>query len=319
VLYHWRTIVGSTAQSLDNKSYAATAAQRALSEHLTRTSQAGELIPVSPGQFRIRHKLPSTLPSVSILIWSDDGNALPCIHSLQDTTTYPEFSILTNATNCQTAKGFQHIEEVSPSPAQWFNMAAKQATGEILCLLTQRATITDPLWLHELVSQLCRPGIGAVGPLMRLPSGHIYQAGQVLGWKGKVAGSPYRGYDWKRSGYANHLHLTRNVSALCRECMVMRRQLFLDLEGMDYLHLPNQYYDTDLCLRLQENGLRLVWTPGTQVDIHHHPEIQPALGEEAYMRQRWQSLIANDPNYNPNLSLYHDWPAIALTSRQPSL
>jgi GT2 family glycosyltransferase len=77
-------------------------------------------------------------------------------------------------------------------------------------------------------------------------------------------------------------------------------------------HLPVAFNDVDLCLRLGESGWRIVWTPFAEL-IHHEsisrgPDTEGDRvirfnNEMEYMKQRWGTLLRNDPAYNPNLTL----------------
>jgi len=314
VLYHWRTVAGSTAQSLDNKSYAATAGYRAVSEHLARTGQRGELLPVPHGQFRVRFALPKPEPRVSILLGDDDATLHTCVDQLLEHTDYPEFEVLTRAAPHSSDARVRQIGEdnVAANLSSWINQAATLANGQILCLLSTRARISDGDWLRELVAQACRPGVGAAGPLLLDSAGCIQQAGLVLGWNRQLAGSPYRGRSPDSTGYVNQLQLNRNVSALSRDCLVIPLSLFRAVGGMNATCLPDYGNDIDLSLRLIAQGLRLVWTPGTRI-VMEPPPATETEGALAYLAGRWP--LEHDPLYNPNLSLTHVWPTIALKSR----
>ncbi len=94
--------------------------------------------------------------------------------------------------------------------------------------------------------------------------------------------------------------------------MVTRKDIFFDLDGFDE-NLPGNFNDVDFCLRLDERGWLIVWTPYANL-IHHesatrghdtHAEDGVRLFREAsYMEKKWSAQILRDPYYSPNLSLH---------------
>jgi GT2 family glycosyltransferase len=92
----------------------------------------------------------------------------------------------------------------------------------------------------------------------------------------------------------------------------VRRSVFEEIGGFDEVHLGINFNDTDLCLRIRERGLQIVWTPYADL-IHHESasrghhvtrvEQEQFFREASYMQERYGALLLHDPFYNPNLSL----------------
>jgi hypothetical protein len=89
----------------------------------------------------------------------------------------------------------------------------------------------------------------------------------------------------------------------------MRREVFEAIGGLDAAHLPVSFNDVDLCLRIREAGLRIIWTPFAE--LYHlesrsrgadlsAEQVARVAGEAEYMRARWGSVLDRDPFYNPN-------------------
>jgi GT2 family glycosyltransferase len=108
------------------------------------------------------------------------------------------------------------------------------------------------------------------------------------------------------------LNTKHNMTAVTAACLMMRKQLFTDIEGFDD-KLRVTYNDVDLCLRLYDAGYQNVYTP--YVRLLHHESISVGLPEEIKKRdttefkaaqnlfkKRWAKYIKHDPNVNPNLS-----------------
>ncbi|MBA2413666.1 MAG: hypothetical protein H0V63_12715 [Burkholderiaceae bacterium] len=94
--------------------------------------------------------------------------------------------------------------------------------------------------------------------------------------------------------------------------MVMRKQVFEELHGFDEVNLPINFNDIDLCLRLRERGLQIIWTPYANLlhhesasRGHHATREQQArfLREATYMQECWGHELLGDPFYSPNLTL----------------
>lgn len=113
--------------------------------------------------------------------------------------------------------------------------------------------------------------------------------------------------------------------------MLMRRADFLSVGGFDANRFPIAFNDVDLCLRLRQIGLRVVWTPfarlvhlesasrGRDLTLEQRARSQRA---EREFKKRWTSDDWQDPYYNPNLS--HDYLtgpceglAISVSSNKP--
>ena len=60
----------------------------------------------------------------------------------------------------------------------------------------------------------------------------------------------------------------------------------------------------DLCLKIYEQGYRIVYTPHAR--LYHHEiatKTTVALQSEIdYVKARWERYIDDDPYYNPNLT-----------------
>jgi GT2 family glycosyltransferase len=191
------------------------------------------------------------------------------------------------------------------------NRAAVQARGEILLLLNNDIEVTRGDWLAELVAQVSRPGVGAVGARLLFGDGRLQHAGIVAG-AGGIA-SYYHPYAARAArGYRDALMMVREVSAVTGACLAVRREALEAVGGLDAAHLAVTFNDVDLCLRLREQGWRILWTPFAELTHHESasrgsdlaPEHRARYeAEAAYMRARWGYELKADPFYNPNFSL----------------
>jgi GT2 family glycosyltransferase len=87
--------------------------------------------------------------------------------------------------------------------------------------------------------------------------------------------------------------------------MMMRKTLFEEVGGFNE-HFFTAYQDLDLCLRLRERGLRIIYTPRAVV-VHHEWTSRKRyydMVDRNLLLDQWEHVIdAGDPYYNRNLEL----------------
>jgi O-antigen biosynthesis protein len=342
VLYHWRTYPASTASSLGAKPYAAGAGWQAVRDHLAGSPSAATVDPVPGlGWNRVSWPVPEPAPLVSIVIRASDEPALArCLQSIWVRTTYPSYEVVVVTTGATTAAGRALLDReagrvvvvdagpevdvdardtagraAGPPDGRFAvdNDGAARASGDVLCFLDEATEIVSPEWLDVLVGHVAQPGIGVAGATLYDDDGRLRHAGLVLGLGG-VAGPVHEGLDRLDIGYWGRAAAPRHVSAVGADGLVVRRDAWEQAGGFDAAHLPADYGDVDLCLRLRDAGWSTVWTPFAEL-ISHRPhrsdavrtpdEPGDAAGADAvrYMRQRWGPALDDDPAYSPNLSL----------------
>lgn len=336
ILYHWRAHPASTAASGSAKPYAAEAGLRAVEEHLVRTGQPGT-VTWSPatGRNRVRWQLGEDRPLVSIIIPTRDGRSLiRCVDSVRRQTDYDnyEFLIVDNASRTEPTLDFFRAHENwitiirDERPFNYsalHNSAVHHAQGELILLLNDDVEVMGGDWLEEMVAQIMRPRVGIVGAKLNYPNGSIQHAGVTLGVHG-VAGHLHRGADRFDLGYFGDLALIRQVSAVTGACMLVRRNVWEDLGGLDEQELAIAFNDIDFCLRAREAGWNVIWTPFAEL-IHHEsisrgrddvgPRADEFRREVACMQRRWAHLLRHDPAYNPNLTLLSEHAELAWPPR----
>lgn len=331
VLYHWRTLEGSTAIEPEQKSYVVEAARRTVHECLARRGVAAT-VEIAFGSFlRVRYALPNPAPRVSVITVAGDAARLA---TMRRQTAYPDAEWI--AVSADASNGLLPPEpgrdgvrvvriEGTPSRAALLNAAAGQATGAVLCFVDAALEPLSPDWLDELCARALQPGTGAVGALVLASASTIRHAGIVLGLgPQRVAGYAYAG-GWRRTpGYAGRAALAQNVSAVSGTCMAVRADAFAGIGGFDATAFPDVLADVDFCLRLAERGLRSVWTPFAEVMLPGAPYTIDVADHGAdvsatvALRARWGALLENDPYFNPNLSLDEPWPTPAFPPRPAS-
>ncbi|GHG85274.1 glycosyltransferase [Comamonas sp. JC664] len=320
LLYHWRANPASFSSQEAGLAKATDAGLRALREHLARKGESAEVTSPAPTQYRVHYPVQGT-PKVSIIVPFKDRPDLlrTLVSSLLERTTYPHFEVLLVSNNSSKPETFALLETlVDPRLVKrtWDfpfnypainNWAAKQASGELLLFLNNDMEVVDPGWLDELVSQAQRPEVGAVGCKLLFPEGTLQHAGVVLGVTGFAAHPFWRLPEGPISTPFGHAEWTRNYLSVTSACVILRRDVFDAVGGFDE-RFQVCGSDVDLGLKLNQRGLRVVYTPHARV-IHHESASRraDAIPESDY----WWSYVAyrpwlgekGDPFYNPNLTL----------------
>lgn len=282
----------------------------------------------------VRFQLPPSPPRVGIIIPTRDnvGVLSVCLQTLLQQSTYPDIEVVVvdnGSAKPETLAYFEAIEDRrvrvvrDDAPfnfSRLINIGANSVRGDVLCLLNNDLQITQPDWLEEMVGWALQDGVAAVGARLWYGEGQLQHGGIILGIQG-IAGHAHKFLKKGEPGYMNRAELHQTMSAVTGACMVVRRNVFDELGGFDEA-LGVAYNDVDFCLRARKAGYRNVWTPHAEM-IHHEsisrgfedsPEKQARFQREAaLMRERWGDWLADDPAYNPNLTLEHEdfglaWP-----------
>ncbi|TVM36070.1 glycosyltransferase family 2 protein [Oceanidesulfovibrio marinus] len=296
----------------------------AVSAFVRKGSENTEVAETSPG-YRHIVWLPAEWPRISLIIPTRDQAALlgACLRSLLGRTDYPDFEILlVNNRSVEPAtfrlfemysrhSNVRIIEHDAPfSFPHINNVAARQASGEILGLINNDVEVMEPGWLKEMAGHALRPEVGAVGAMLLYPDTRIQHAGVVLGMCGTARHADlFEPHD--SPGYLGRLRCAQRMSAVTGGCMLTRRELYEKAGGLEE-ELPVSYNDIDYCLRLREMGKLVIWTPHARL-IHHEsvsrgddgsPEKRAqTMKSIAFFKSRWAKWIESDPEYNPNLAL----------------
>lgn len=142
------------------------------------------------------------------------------------------------------------------------NRAAAQANGQWLALLNPD-TVADPDWLANLMAASQRHRTVDIFASLQW---QLTPAGQAELLDG--AGDPYHvlGAAW-RGGKGRHPRIwpmEGEVFSACGAAMLIRRQLFVDLDGFEERYFC-YYEDVDLGFRARLQGARTVLVPAAQV------------------------------------------------------
>ncbi|MFQ9322807.1 MAG: glycosyltransferase family 2 protein [Enterococcus durans] len=326
VLYHWRTIPGSTASSGEAKSYIYDSGVKALTDALNRRGIKGTVRPgLISGFYEVTYEvLQEELVSVIIPTKNGYDDLKLCVDSIIEKTSYPNYEIII-ADNGSTDPKMQElfaeykkqlderfIVELIDIPFNYSrinNLAAEKASGKYLLFLNNDTEVIEPNWMTTMVSYAQFDRIGCVGAKLYYPDDTTQHAGVLVGIGG-VAGHALNNYDRTHCGYFGRLVIDVNYLAVTAACMMVKTADFKAVNGFDET-LEVAFNDVDLCLKIYELGRYNVYAH--QVELYHFesksrgyedtPEKQKRFaGEIKKMQDKWPAYIAHDPFYNDNLT-----------------
>ena len=325
ILYHWRAIASSTALSGTAKSYTDDAGVRAITEHLHANGETSATVEPVTGGYRVRRPVGDDGPLVSLVIPTRDRVELlrMSVGSILERTQYRNFEIVIVDNQSTDADALAYMDEVQRDPrvrvlrhdapfnySRINNVAVRACRGSVIGLVNNDIEVIDGGWLEEMLGLALRPGYGAGGAMLYYPDNRIQHAGVVIG-TGGVAGHAHVGQPRGTPGQHNRAMLAQNMSAVTAACLLVRREVFDEVRGLDE-GFEVAFNDVDFCLRVAARGYLNAWTPWAEL-IHHesasrgyedNPEkMARFMGEVSRIQARWGSSLEWDPAYNPNLSL----------------
>lgn len=275
--------------------------------------------------FSVRYEIKDP-KKVSIIIPTKDKSKVlkNCLQSIFSRSTYSDFEVILVDNNSEEEATFKLIQKYkSAYPDRFFsykyegnfnfarinNFGVTKAKGDYLIFLNNDTEIITPDWIQAMMEYSQKSEIGAVGAKLLYPNGKVQHAGMVIGLE--YGGNTFVGEDKLSSGYQNNLNLIRNYSAVTAACMMITKQKFLEIGGFDEIFAV-EYNDSDLCLRLKENGFNNIFLP--HVELFHYESLSRGYcylteagqklheKEQGMFYERWKRYYEKDPCYNNNLS-----------------
>ena len=278
-----------------------------------------------PALFRAHWPMPERLPRVTLIVPTRDQYKLlkTCVEGLLNDTDYPNLEIIVVDNQSSDPQTLAYLAEITergikvlahPYPFNYAainNRAVSVATGELIGLVNNDIQIIEPNWLKELVAQISRPEVGAVGAKLMWPNEMVQHGGVVVGVNG-LAAHVGNYLNRKDPGYLGFNQIARQQTAVTAACLLVKRSILESVKGLNEEKFPVAFNDVDLCMRIRNEGWKIIWSPFAEL-IHAEsasrgkdqtPEKQSrAMREQIEFINRWTALGFDDPFYSPALSI----------------
>ena len=299
--------------------------QRAVQKYLKKKNIYADVFSTYCGTNHVVYAVDKPHPMVSCIIGMKDKASMTrdCIMGVLNETDYDNLEILLINNGSVEADSFELFKNLESEQrvriihwehpfnySEIQNVGVREAKGEYVALLNNDIVFKDPNWLKEMLGHAQRKNIGAVGAKLLFADGRLQHGGIILGPNGAV-GHTFRDMPENVGLQKNIAHCARWISAVTGACLVVSKEKYLSVDGMNEDNLKVGFNDVDFCLRLLNAGYHNLYTP--HVQIYHLESVSRGLDNDKLKKERaeaelkylitqYSEVIKNDPQYNPNLS-----------------
>ena len=264
----------------------------------------------------------SLKPTVSIIIPIRDKIELleKLLHGFYEYQTYSNYQIIIINNGSIEKRTKKYLSEITKNDskvsvinhdkpfnyAEMMNIGVKTAAGELILFLNNDTEIIHKYWMEPMISYVCEDNIGAVGALLFYPDMSIQHIGVGIGFQTGVSHILIsKKMNQLNSSSRGQIFLfDREVSAVTGACLMIRKNVYEEIGGMDDINFKVTYNDIDLCMKLREKKYRVILTTSSRL-IHHGCKSRghwEDLSERKFFREKWNLASFVDPYINLNYS-----------------
>lgn len=333
ILYQWRVV--PTSSGHDKASEVMDTSTRILQNHLDRSGIQGTMRSGAGFNFfETRHPLREGLRTAIIIPTKNHGDLVrQCVDSIRATVQVAAYDIVVidhastdpaSVAYFESLKGQPHTRVLRYEGPFNFSTINNWAIAQLeegythYLLCNNDIEALDPGWLEKMLELAQDPSVGIVGAELLYPDHRsIQHAGVCVGAFG-IAEHYGKFLEVDRHKpdirYLGRLAIPHEVSAVTAACLLIRKDAFDAVNGMDE-SLAVGFGDVDLCLRVLQKGWRILQCPPA-ILIHHESYTRgKSIGEDPHPEDsagfvaRWKEFLAlGDPYHNPCLLLtQHSW------------
>lgn len=273
--------------------------------HLRNALQHSLHIPSAASSAAVGNTVARARVSVAVVYRGDRRALAQCLESIakQDFNGLLDLTVLDAAdTPLEDGLSFPVVSADPRCRRSVWQSGLETARYDSVLLLEDGVCFSDGQGLRALLQQLERSKVACVG-------GAILENGLLtppitlgLGSAG-IAGVPNHETGAEKSG---SWAFTQGVDALDFSAALVSRQCFEEAAALAH-GLGGPYAEIESCIKLQEKGFRLVWTPLCRLTKRggEQPATSPAIvdAEKQWLKRNRLDRLANPIHHNPNLGL----------------
>ena len=255
-------------------------------------------------------------PKVSIIIPTKDNSFLlrKCLRSIEYNTNYQNYEIIIVDNDSREIETKQYLKSLPYTVLNYNenfnfskinNFAVSKSSGEYLLFLNDDVEVLGSNWLNEMMGICQQKDVGAVGPKLLTRINKIQHAGMVF-LKNGFFFHPFDSESHNSTIQFNFINLIRECSSVTGACLLTKRKIFDAVFGFDE-QFDVFYGDSDLCFKIREHGLKIIYNPNAILRHDGSTKIRQAVrlfipveNHHSFIN-KWKSVKYGDPFYNPNL------------------
>lgn len=303
ILYYWRVHEGSVAMDLSVKQYAVDAAKKAISDHLMRSGEPGEVMCNLPYQtiYRIKYDIIGK-PLVSICLWGEIKEDIQTyLRRLLKRTQYRPLEIIIPV-QAQIGPLDKEVRiasiicEKTETAYEWLERIRQGLQGEYIVLLNGECMPIENDWLHEMLMYAQRADVGVVGANIISKGEKSYFGGGVLD-SGSDAAIHVINYGLKEQeqGYEANMRYVRNTTVLSALGMMVSQKRLNELGGF-HIELGD-CCDIDFCMRSRKYNYWNVWNCFVKLYYEGEKEIFEYWTQHEKIEKVWKDEIEKGDEY----------------------
>jgi len=302
VLYHWRTIKGSTSLNINEKDEINSITHTVKQETINRRG-LNAYIEDDENVYYI-----SDNRMISVIIPSKDNfdTLLKCINAILYKITYENYEIII----VDNGSSEENKEKITEYISKYdfikyvyhkmeFNFSVscsigvENSKGDYLLFLNDDVEIIYGDLFDKLAGYARQEHVGAVGTKLLYPDSLLIQhCGIVNSFPGP---SHYlEGYDDTFNYRESFNKINVDVFGVTGACLMIEKTKYLEIGGFD-IEFSNDYNDVDLCIRLLKRNYYNVCLNG--IYSYHHESMTRTIIDQREILKRALALYTKHPDY----------------------
>jgi len=228
------------------------------------------------------------------------------IYVLDDPRLYEDFLYLCDSQSSIFEIPFKTVYTgINQGYAGANNSGVSVAKGQLLLLLNSDVMPVRSRWLSSLIKSYNDiADVGVIAPKLLYGDGSIQHAGMKF-----LRYGPWENLfinDHPKKGLPNFVERNscpQELAAVTGACMMVSRELYDDVDGIDEEYIIGDFEDSDLCLKLHAKGFKNYYIPGVELfhlerqslSLNHNHGEQGKRNQTLYncwlFNQKWEQYI----------------------------